>query len=50
VVKNFMRKPCTEDMYRKPHMVKKEEQNKIWNEFVNIVGENSLNSGNIGDT
>lgn len=45
-----MRKLCTEDMYRKPHMVKKEEQNKIWNEFVSIAEENSHNSGNIGDT
>lgn len=31
-------------------MVKKEEQNKIWNEFVSTVEENLHSSGNIGDT
>lgn len=31
-------------------MVKKEEQNKIWNEFVSTVEENLHNSGSIGDT
>lgn len=50
VVKSFMRRLCTEDMWRKPRMGRKEEQNKTWNESVSIVEENSRSSGNIGGT